>query len=91
MNEMALERARLRFEMFDADKDGYLQATDFEAFAQRLIRVAGVAESSPKAQSVIDGHRQFFQALARSVDENKDNKVSLLEYQRLGAHPRVVR
>jgi Ca2+-binding EF-hand superfamily protein len=80
MKSTALDRIKVRFEMLDANGNGYLEANDFDALADIIITTMGAAKDAPKSRAVIDGYRHYWRGLVSSLDTDKDGRVSFEEY-----------
>lgn len=81
----AHERLLLRFRILDTDENGYLDETDFDRLAARVLDAMGEPRDSAKGQAVRDGHRRFWAGLRTALDADADGRVSREEYlARLG-------
>ncbi|MEV0405359.1 EF-hand domain-containing protein [Actinoallomurus sp. NPDC050550] len=81
----AHERLLLRFRILDSDGNGYLDETDFDRLATKVLSALGEPSESAKGQAVLDGHHRFWASLCASLDTDGDGRISLTEYlARLG-------
>ncbi len=62
------ERLRQRFQMWDVDKDGLIDRSDYEAEALRVIRAFGESPESPRGAAVLDAYLHMHDFLAARVD-----------------------
>ncbi|GIG68807.1 EF-hand domain-containing protein [Phytomonospora endophytica] len=78
-DEKILNRLKYRFDLLDANGNGYLQAEDFEVLAERVIAAFGTA--TPQAQEAVRaGHRRYWEGLLGALDADADQQVSFAEY-----------
>jgi Ca2+-binding EF-hand superfamily protein len=81
----AHERLLLRFRILDSDGNGYLDETDFDRLATKVLTALGEPRESAKGRAVLDGHHRFWAGLRASLDADDDGRISLPEYlARLG-------
>ncbi|MEV5710698.1 EF-hand domain-containing protein [Actinoallomurus sp. NPDC052274] len=81
----AHERLLLRFRILDSDGNGYLDESDFDRLATKVLSALGEPRESAKGQAVLDGHHRFWAGLRASLDADRDGRISLAEYlARLG-------
>lgn len=69
-----------RFDLLDADSDGYLEREDFEALAHRLVQGFTCASDSPQAQAVVKTYLEFWEGFIKPMDADGDGKVSREEF-----------
>ncbi|MFG2004037.1 EF-hand domain-containing protein [Spirillospora sp. NPDC048911] len=95
MEAQQQERLRARFDQFDANGNGSIEAGDFDLVAARLLREFGQSESSEKGRAVVASHRSYWEQLAEQLDTNRDGRISFEEFCRGVGRPelfdRVVR
>lgn len=80
MGQTAHNRITTRFQMFDANANGYLESDDFDQLADRIIDGLEADRGSPKAQAVRDGYRTYWEGLVAGLDADNDGRVSLDEF-----------
>jgi Ca2+-binding EF-hand superfamily protein len=81
----AHERLLLRFRILDSDGNGYLDESDFDRLATRVLRAVGEPRDSAKGRAVANGHRRFWAGLRATLDTDGDGRISREEYlARLG-------
>lgn len=61
------ERLKQRFQKWDINNNGYVERSDYEAEAQRIIKAFGEAPSSPKARALLDAYLGMYDQMARKV------------------------
>lgn len=78
--ELHQRKLARRFELMDADGNGYLQRDDYEALGRRLV--LGFAESpdSPKGRAVIDSYVRFWDEFISQMDADGDGRVGKDEF-----------
>jgi Ca2+-binding EF-hand superfamily protein len=79
-NELNQRKLTKRFELMDADGNGYLQRNDYEALGRRLV--LGFAESpeSAKGRAVIDSYVAFWDEFISRIDTDGDGRVGRDEF-----------
>ena len=60
MVSIQAQRLEQRFALWDANGDGRIDLSDYEAEARRIIRAFGEPEHTPKAQAVIAAYRHMW-------------------------------
>ena len=67
MSTNILQKVRLdqRFGLWDANGDGRVDKSDFEAEARRILSTFDEAETSPKGRAVLDAYRRMWMIAAR--------------------------
>lgn len=79
MRTEAVDRVRLIFALLDADGTGYIEASDFELMAGRVIEAAPDSDDAAK-NAMLAAFRQYWTTLAGELDTNRDGRVSFDEY-----------
>lgn len=79
------DRARARFSLLDADRNGVLEEADFTALAARIVAELGEDAGSAAARAVHAGHLAFWEGL-RQAGSGGD-AVTFEEYARAVASP----
>ncbi|MYS10545.1 calcium sensor EFh, partial [Streptomyces sp. SID6041] len=87
-------KVQAMFDAFDADGNGYLEGSDFEALAgrrERLPRVAGEPELSARVRTVLMG---WWELLSTSGGDGRAERIGMAELMatvdRLPAMPQAV-
>lgn len=73
-------RIRFRFDLLDADGNGVLERSDFEALAERVIASSEVVPQAARAASVRSAYLTYWHGLYEHADGNGDGVVDLGEY-----------
>lgn len=69
-----------RFELLDANGDGYLERADYETLARKLVRGFAESPTSPKGKAVIDTYVQYWENFVSRMDSDGDGKVTKDEF-----------
>ncbi|QKW05730.1 EF-hand domain-containing protein [Streptomyces sp. NA04227] len=81
-NEFFARKMDLRFDTFDADKDGVISRDDFVRMGSRVLEAFGLAADSPKGRAVLDGGDRFWENLAGAADTDLDGTLTREEFRR---------
>lgn len=73
-------RLTRRFELMDADGDGYIEREDYEALARRLVQGFAESSTSPKGRAVVDTYLRFWEEFVSTMDADGDGRVSRDEF-----------
>jgi Ca2+-binding EF-hand superfamily protein len=79
MRPEALNRIKLVFTLFDANRNGYIEADDFELMAQRVNEAAPDADDAARS-AMLAAFRKYWTTLVTELDANRDGRVSFEEY-----------
>lgn len=71
------------FHAMDADANGYLEKSDFEALTERWLSARGAHPGSPDAEVLTSIMMGWWEAIRTMSDANHDNMVSLDELMRV--------
>ncbi|MGW2276625.1 EF-hand domain-containing protein [Streptomyces sp. NPDC001770] len=69
-----------RFAAFDQDGSGYIDRTDFNAAAARLLAEFGTTARCDRGQALYSGAEAFWQGMAGIADVDGDQRVSREEF-----------
>jgi Ca2+-binding EF-hand superfamily protein len=69
-----------RFELMDANGDGFLEYKDYQAFAARLVQGFHESPDSPKARALAEAYSTFWHDFIALMDTDGDQRVSLDEF-----------
>ncbi|MGH3761625.1 EF-hand domain-containing protein [Actinophytocola sp.] len=61
------DRLKQRFQKWDVNGNGYIERSDYEAEAQRILKAFGESVSSPKGRALIDAYLGMYDQMARHV------------------------
>ena len=61
------DRLKQRFQKWDVNGNGYIERSDYEAEAQRIIKAFGETPTSPKARALLDAYLGMYDQMARKV------------------------
>jgi len=76
-----LQRKMTRyFVVLDVDRDGHIEAEDFDKVAQRLAGVRGLSLHSPQYNALYDQVMFEWQTLSGYCDDDTDQEISLDEW-----------
>lgn len=77
----AVDRIKLIFELFDVDRNGFLEARDFSLMAGR-VDAAAAAEAAGDAprRAMRAAFSRYWETLRRELDANRDGRVSYEEF-----------
>ena len=64
-------RLEQRFKLWDIDKDGRIERTDFQAEAERIIKAFGEDADSPRGRTVMDTYLNMYDFLASKAGVGK--------------------
>ncbi|QUQ66639.1 EF-hand domain-containing protein [Kutzneria sp. CA-103260] len=79
MREEALDRVKLIFQLFDVNRNGYLEPDDFELMSGRVV-AAAAASGDAAREAIAAAFRQYWATLETELDTNADGKVSYDEF-----------
>lgn len=68
------------FNLVDVDKNGFIEASDWNAIGQNLAAMRGVEVDSPVYEGISTVIGTIWQNLSQYVDTNRDNRASLEEW-----------
>lgn len=80
LSELQVRKQMNMFNAFDADKDGVLEASDFEAFSQRIIADQGLQPGTPAYNAVQGRWQAFWTRLSMYGDKNHNHRVAADEW-----------
>lgn len=76
-----LQRKMTRYYVvLDVDRDGHIEAEDYEGCAERLAEIRGYSKQSPQYDNLRGLFMKEWNALATYCDDNDDQQVSLDEW-----------
>lgn len=73
---VANDRLVKRFEKWDTDGNGVLEASDFQAEAARIAKNLGKKSDSPEAQELVNAFQGLFEGLAERVGVSVGGSIS---------------
>jgi Ca2+-binding EF-hand superfamily protein len=69
-----------RFELLDADGDGYVTAADYDEAAANVCRAFGFAEGSPQHEKVHVIHLRLWTALSRRMEADDTGRINRRQF-----------
>jgi len=79
MSVTAEDRIKIIFSLFDVDRNGYLEKSDFSTMAANVVRAAPGSGSAAK-QAMKDAFGHYWTTLEHELDANRDGRVSYEEF-----------
>jgi Ca2+-binding EF-hand superfamily protein len=80
MHPLLRSKLTLRFTLFDADRDGYVDANDFTEQARRMLMAAGIAADAPQAHRLHEEYERGWDRLCRQVGRDRDARLAVEEF-----------
>lgn len=77
------ERLEQRFDLWDANGDGRIDRSDFEAEALRILSSFGEPQGSPKARAVLGAYQNMWQIAVERGDVDQDGSIDPEEFKRI--------
>jgi hypothetical protein len=76
------QRKKLKriFDLFDTDKNGFLEQSDYEAEARRVAELRGWSPGSAQFDEVQSKYKFVWNGIREGFDTNRDSKVSFEEW-----------
>jgi Ca2+-binding EF-hand superfamily protein len=76
------QRSKLdrRFELLDADGDGYIAASDYELAAAGVCRALDHAEGSPQHERIRLGYLNLWERLSRGIDQEGAQRITRAQF-----------
>ncbi|MFB6549824.1 EF-hand domain-containing protein [Streptomyces sp. NPDC056405] len=82
----ATDRIELVFSLFDADGNGYLEASDFDLMSDRVVAAVPDAHEAT-ANRLAGAFRRYGETLLNELDANGDGRVSPEEFTSVVLNP----
>ncbi len=80
LTELQTKKLTYYFHVFDVDKNGVLEKSDFDKIVSSYAEGYNLTQDSETYQYISSNYAQRWDALAKDADTNADNKVSLEEW-----------
>ncbi|MBD2525721.1 EF-hand domain-containing protein [Nostoc sp. FACHB-133] len=80
LSELQKKKLTYYFHVFDADKNGVLEKSDFDKIVNEYAESYNIAKDSEIYQYISSTYGKRWEGLAKEADTNADNKVSLDEW-----------
>jgi len=80
MRAEAARRVELVFSLFDANRNGVVEAEDFDLMADRVIEAAVGSDDAAKA-AIRAAFRRYWKTLATELDVNGDGVITVEEFR----------
>lgn len=80
LSEFQKSKLARRFELLDADGDGYITAADYDEAAANVCRAFGFAEGSPQQEKVHVIHLRLWMALSRRSEADDTGRIDRRQY-----------
>lgn len=91
LTELQKKKLTYQFKIFDVDKNGFLEKSDFDKIVNGYAEAYNLTQGSETYEYLSSTYGKRWDGLAKEADTNADNKVSLdewLSYQdKLMNHP----
>jgi Ca2+-binding EF-hand superfamily protein len=81
VSEFRKQKYAAHFGAWDTDKDGVVEAEDFDLGAARISERLGLTAGGPEATRVRDAYRTMWSQWFAPADRDKDGRISLDEVQ----------
>jgi Ca2+-binding EF-hand superfamily protein len=78
------ERLDKRFELWDANGDGRIDGSDFEAEARRILRSFNEPETTPKGRAVLAAYQNMWMIATVRGDIDANGSIDPVEFKRIG-------
>jgi Ca2+-binding EF-hand superfamily protein len=75
----ALDRVKLIFQLFDVNRNGYLEPEDFELMSGRVVAAAAASNNTAR-DAIVAAFRQYWATLLAELDADADGRVSRDEF-----------
>ncbi len=69
------------FASWDSNKDGFIEAADFDLAAEKMATLRGMSPDGAEASRVRDAYREMWTEWFAPADRDHDGKVAAAEYQ----------
>lgn len=76
------QRIKAVFDVLNANSNGYLESSDLEAAARRIINDLGVDPGSAPAQTYLKNVTAYWTSLVGELDRDDDGRLSFEEFSR---------
>ena len=80
LSEFQKSKLARRFELLDADGDGYITAADYDEAAAKVCQAFGFAEGSPQHEKVHVIHLRLWMALSRRSEADDTGRIDRRQY-----------
>lgn len=82
----AVKRIEHVFDLFDADRNGFIEAADIELMTDRVVAAATGSDQGAK-DAMRAAFDRYWTTMAAELDENGDGRISLEEFRRFVLSP----
>jgi Ca2+-binding EF-hand superfamily protein len=79
------DRLEQRFALWDANHDGKIDQSDYDAEALRIVKAFGEPEASPKAQAVLKAYRGMWTYAAKQQGIAPDGALTSEQFMKLSS------
>jgi Ca2+-binding EF-hand superfamily protein len=86
MQQAAIDRIQLIFDLFDADGSGSLESEDFELMASRVVAAAPDSDE-PAKTAMLAAFRDYWTTLAAELDADRDGRITPEEFNSIVLSP----
>lgn len=80
LTELQTKKLTYFFHTFDADKNGFLEKSDFDKIVKGFAEAYNITQGSETYQYISSTYAKRWDDLSKKADTNADNKVSLDEW-----------
>ncbi|MEG3932814.1 EF-hand domain-containing protein [Microcoleus sp. T3_B1] len=80
LTELQKKKLTYQFSIFDVDKNGFLEKSDFDKIVNGYAETYNLSQDSETYQYLSSTYAKRWEGLAKEADTNADNKVSLDEW-----------
>jgi Ca2+-binding EF-hand superfamily protein len=88
-NTIQKERLEQRFKLWDANGDGVVDRSDYEAEARRILASFQEPESSPKAKAVISAYQNMWNIAAQQGGVGQDGGLDPEQFHRISTEAMI--
>lgn len=80
LGELQRKKLKRKFQIFDANGDGFVQRDDFDLIIGNLLKLRDLSADSSGGQAIADQYIDYWLTLQHFVDANQDEKITMGEW-----------